>query len=153
MAVTRRWSIRSWRTPGSATGAANAPARSSNRSIRTRSTSIRSRCWPRPSGRPVRRAKWKVGSKLEVAAERLTDEQTLLVVEFARACRSAARSVALYPSTHPTIRAALARIVGAAARLTATGDLTLTITPEALTVNGREVTSPDCAIVELAQLL
>ena len=83
----------------------------------------------------------------------MTEEQTLLLVEFARACKGAARSVALYPPTHPALRAALARIVSAAARLTADGDLTLTIAPEAITINGRQAFRSDFALVELAQLL
>jgi hypothetical protein len=80
-------------------------------------------------------------------------EQGTAVAEFARACKAAARSVSLYPGTHPAIRAALARVAATAARLTAAGDVTLTVQPDMLTIDGRAPARPDPAIAELAALL
>ena len=78
-------------------------------------------------------------------ARRLTD--------FARACRTAARTVTLYPGEHPAIRAALARLVETSGDATAAGPLTITVLPEALAIDGRTVSRPDPAVAELAALL
>ena len=80
-------------------------------------------------------------------------EQAALLAEFARACKAAARSVSLYPPTHPAIRGALARVLSAAERLTATGDVTFTVHPDQLVIDGHAAARPDQAIGELAALL
>ncbi len=87
------------------------------------------------------------------AAESLSPDQSAALGEFARACRAAARSVSLYPATHPSIRAALARVSAAAARLTSAGDVAVAVQPDMLTIDGRLPSRPDAAIGELAGLL
>lgn len=87
------------------------------------------------------------------AAEPLSVEQGALLAEFARACRTAARSVSLYPATHPSIQASLARVIAAAGRLIAGDDLQITVLPDTLAIDGRSPARPDAAIVELAELM
>jgi HEAT repeat protein len=79
--------------------------------------------------------------------------QSATLVEFARACKTAVRSVALYPATHPAIRGALTRVVAAAARLASDGDVTVMVRPDLLVLEGRAPVRVDSAIVELAALL
>lgn len=83
----------------------------------------------------------------------MSAEQGARLAEFARSCKTAARSVALYPGTHPAIRAALGRLVAAADRLTAAGDVTIDVHPDGLLIDGRAASKPDSAIGELAALL
>src|SRR5688500_13959860 len=85
--------------------------------------------------------------------EPMSAEQSTQLAEFARACKAAARAVSLYPGTHPAIRASLARVSAAAARLTASGDIALTVHPDALRIDGRTPARPDQAIGELAALM
>ncbi len=85
--------------------------------------------------------------------EPMPAEQSATLVEFARACKTAARSVALYPPTHPAIRGALTRVVAATGRLAAAADVTITVHPDRLIVDGRVPARVDAAIVELADLL
>ena len=80
-------------------------------------------------------------------------EQSAVLSDFARACKAAARSVSLYPGTHPAIQAALSRVSLASGRLTAAGDVTLTVHPDILVIDGRAPVRPDVAIPELASLL
>jgi hypothetical protein len=80
-------------------------------------------------------------------------DSTAALTEFARSCKAAARAVSLYPGTHPAIHAALTRVTAAAGRLTSTGDVTLTVLPDALAVGGESPPRPDPAIGELAALL
>ena len=86
-------------------------------------------------------------------SEPMSVEQSAVLADFARACKAAARSVSLYPGTHPAIRAALSRVSSATGRLTAAGDVTLTVHPDVLMIDGRAPTRPDAAIGELASLL
>jgi hypothetical protein len=86
-------------------------------------------------------------------AETLSAEQSAALGEFARACRAAARSVSLYPGTHPAIRSALARVSSSAARLTVSADAVVTVQPDMLTINGQVAARPDAAVGELASLL
>jgi hypothetical protein len=83
----------------------------------------------------------------------MSAEQSAALGEFARACKAAARSVSLYPGTHPAIRSALARVSSTAARLTVSADVALTVRPDILTIDGRVPARPDAAIGELALLL
>jgi HEAT repeat protein/PBS lyase HEAT-like repeat-containing protein len=83
----------------------------------------------------------------------MSAEQTAILAEFARACRTAARSVSLYPATHPSIRASLSRVTAAAARLIPADDITLTVHPDTFLINGQTPARPDQAISELARLM
>lgn len=85
--------------------------------------------------------------------EQLSAEQSAVLADFARACKAAARSVSLYPGTHPAIAAALGRVAASSARLTASGDIALTAQPDLLLIDGRAPVRPDPAIGELAALL
>jgi len=87
------------------------------------------------------------------AAEPLSFEQSALLADFARACRAAARSVSLYPETHPSIQASLARVIAAAGRLIPGDELQLTVFPDTLAIDGRAPAKPDVAVVELAELM
>jgi HEAT repeat protein len=87
------------------------------------------------------------------AAEPMPADQSTALAEFARACKSAARSVSLYPGTHPAIATALSRVTSAGKRLTAAGDLTVGVHPDMLVVDGRVPARADTAIGELAALL
>jgi hypothetical protein len=80
-------------------------------------------------------------------------DQSAALAEFARACKSAARSVSMYPVTHPSIAAALARVTSAGKRLTAVADVTLAVHPAMIVVEGLAPARTDSAIVELAALL
>ena len=80
-------------------------------------------------------------------------EQGAALAEFARACRTAARSVSLYPSTHPAIQASLSRVTTATGRLIPSGGLLLTVLPDSLVIDGKAPARPDAAIVELAELM
>ena len=86
-------------------------------------------------------------------AEPLSSEQSAQLSEFARACKSAARVVSLYPGTHPAVGAALERVSAAASRLLAGVDVMLTVHPDMLLIDGRAPARPDPAVGELAVLL
>lgn len=87
------------------------------------------------------------------AAEPLSPDETLRLTDFARACKAAARVVALYPSTHPAIQASLGRVTDGALRLRADRTAALTVLPDALLFEGRTAIKPDSALGELAALL
>ena len=63
--------------------------------------------------------------------ELLPPEPAARLLEFARACKAAARIVALYPSTHPAIQTALQRVAETATRLRADGSK-ITVLPDTL---------------------
>src|SRR5262245_25487260 len=75
------------------------------------------------------------------------------LIDFARACKAATRTVTLYPDGHPAIVGALSRLVDTAARATAAGPFTVAATPDRLTIEGRAPARPDPALGELAALL
>lgn len=83
----------------------------------------------------------------------LSPDETARLTDFARACKAAARVVALYPSTHPAIQASLDRVADGARRLRSEADVTLTILPDEIALDGRSAAKPDQAIGELAALL
>jgi len=83
----------------------------------------------------------------------MTAEHSAVLAEFARACKAAARAVSLYPGTHPAIRASLTRVSSATSRLTAAGDVAISVHPDRLAIDGRGPERPDAAIGELASLL
>jgi HEAT repeat protein len=80
-------------------------------------------------------------------------DQSIALIEFARACKSAARSVSMYPGTHPAIAVALSRVTSTGKRLTSSGDVTLGVHPDVIVVEGRVPARPDAAIGDLAALL
>jgi len=92
-----------------------------------------------------------------VAAPRQTEpmpaSQSAALADFARSCKAAARSVSLYPATHPAIQGALSRVVSASRRLTEAGNITIAVLPDALVIDGRTPIRPDPSIAELADLL
>jgi HEAT repeat protein len=79
--------------------------------------------------------------------------ESAALADFARSCKAAARSVSLYPATHPAIQGALGRVVSASRRLTEAGNITIAVLPDALVINGRAPVRPDPSIAELADLL
>jgi hypothetical protein len=86
-------------------------------------------------------------------AETLTADETLRLTEFARACKAAARVVALYPATHPAIQMSLQRVAETAERLRLQGAAQLTVLPDTVWLDGRGALKPDSALGELAALL
>ena len=87
------------------------------------------------------------------AVNPMSAEQSAVLAEFARACRVAARSVSLYPPTHPSIQASLSRVIAAAGQLIPSGDLLVTVHPDTLLIDGRSPVRPDGAISEMAELM
>ena len=90
---------------------------------------------------------------VSTSVEPLPVDQSTALAEFARACKSAARSVSLYPGTHPAIAVALSRVTAASKRLTVAGDITLGVHPDMLVVEGRVPARADASIGDLASLL
>ena len=85
--------------------------------------------------------------------EPLAPEDTARLIEFARACKAAARAVLLYPAAHPAIAATLGRIVQSTSAEVLHGPLKLTVLPDTVLVDGRTPARPDQSLVELAALL
>src|SRR5712692_2923051 len=83
----------------------------------------------------------------------LSPSDTARLVDFARACKAAARAVMLYPAGHPAIAATLGRI----AQITSPGampaPLRITVLPDTLLLDGQAPARPDAAVGELATLL
>jgi HEAT repeat protein len=75
------------------------------------------------------------------------------LAEFARACKAAARAVALYPPSHPAIGTCLGRLAAATGKLTETGPCRLQIRPDLLLIDGAAAAKGDAAIPELAGVL
>jgi hypothetical protein len=89
----------------------------------------------------------------EPQAEPLSAAESTRLIEFARACKAAARVVTLYPNGHPAIATTLGRI----AQLTSTANLSaplkINVLVDNLMLDGRPLARGDAAIVELAALL
>jgi HEAT repeat protein len=83
----------------------------------------------------------------------LGPEETARLVEFARACKAAARAVLLYPPAHPAIAATLGRIVDTTSERTLPQPLHLTVLPDGLLQDGRVPARPDSSLGELAAIL
>ncbi len=83
----------------------------------------------------------------------MTAEAAGRVAEFARACKAAIRAVSMYPPSHPTIQAALARLLAAGAAATEISPLIFTVTPDTLLVEGKTMPRAEAAVDELAVLL
>jgi HEAT repeat protein len=80
-------------------------------------------------------------------------EQSMVLADFARTCKAAARAVSLYPGTHPAIGSSLSRLVASAGRLARHGPVKLAVHRELLTIDGRSPLRPDPSVGELATLL
>ena len=87
------------------------------------------------------------------APEPMPAELATRVTAFARACKAAARSVALYPGEHPATASALAAVTAAAGSATAGRPLQLAVLPDGLTVDGRGMARPDATVADFALLL
>lgn len=83
----------------------------------------------------------------------LPADEAARLAEFARACKSAARAVSLYPGAHPAIGVSLERLAAITQRLTHSGPFRLQVGSDRLLVNGAAAAKPDPAIAELAGLL
>jgi hypothetical protein len=83
----------------------------------------------------------------------LTAEDSARLMEFARACKAAARAVVLYPQGHPAITATLGRIVHLTSAPAMTEPMRISVLPDALLLEDRAPARPDPAIGELAALL
>jgi HEAT repeat protein len=83
----------------------------------------------------------------------LDPEATARLVEFARACKAAARAVSLYPAAHPAIGAALRRLAQITAEVTAGGAFALQVQPDKILIDGAAPARPDPVVGELAELL
>jgi hypothetical protein len=83
----------------------------------------------------------------------LSPEETTRLIEFARACRAAARAVALYPPAHPAIATTLARIADLTAAERLADPLKITVLPDSMLLDGRTPPRIDPAVRELAALL
>jgi len=87
------------------------------------------------------------------APEPMPAELSARVTAFARACKAAARSVALYPGEHPAVASALTAVTAAAEAATAGHHLPLAVLPDGLTVDGRVMARPDPTVADFAALL
>jgi hypothetical protein len=87
------------------------------------------------------------------APEPMSADMAARVTAFARACKAAVRTVALYPGEHPAVGTALAAVTAAAEEATANALLQLAVRPDALTVEGRAIPRPDAAVADLAGIL
>src|SRR5581483_33562 len=85
--------------------------------------------------------------------ESMPAPQSAALADFAKTCKAAARSVSLYPATHPAIQGALSRVVNASKRLTESGNVTITVMPDMLVIDGRAPQRADPSVGEFAELL
>ena len=88
-----------------------------------------------------------------IAPPLLAPDVSAKFAEFARACKAAARAVALYPGSHPAIGSSLSRLAQATSRLAETGPFILQVRTSSLLLNGAAAPRPDPAIAELADVL
>jgi hypothetical protein len=94
--------------------------------------------------------------ELLMAADRTTPlapEDAARVIDFARACKAAARAVVLYPDGHPAVAATIGRIVQVTSPPHLVSPLKLTVLPDGLLLDGRAPARSDAAVNELAALL
>ncbi len=87
------------------------------------------------------------------ALQPLTADETARLVDFARACKAAARAVLLYPEGHPAIAATLGRIAQLTTASAMPGGLRLTVLSTSLKLHEQLPARDDAAIHELATLL
>ncbi len=76
-----------------------------------------------------------------------------LLSEFARVLKGTARAVSLYPPGHPTLQAALNRMVATGEQVTSRGPFVVTVLPQALLVDGRRMPRPDAGASDVARIL
>ncbi|MFI5177850.1 MAG: HEAT repeat domain-containing protein [Vicinamibacterales bacterium] len=89
----------------------------------------------------------------ETTTTPLTPEEAQRLMEFARACKAAARAVLLYPTGHPAIAATLGRIAQITSDASLGGPLRLTVLPDSILLDERALPRPEAAVAELASLL
>jgi HEAT repeat protein len=89
----------------------------------------------------------------DVALDPLPLETAVSLTAFARACKGAARAVALYPPEHPAVGESLERLAVAARTATLSGPLAIMVVPNNLLVGGRALERPDTAVADMAVLL
>jgi hypothetical protein len=85
--------------------------------------------------------------------EPLDSERGARLIAFARTCAAAVRAVSLYPAAHPSVAAALKRLVGCAGLVTANEALRVTVLPGTLVIDGRAPAKAEPALAELAAAL
>lgn len=85
--------------------------------------------------------------------EPLDSERGARLIAFARTCAAAVRAVSLYPAAHPSVDAALKRLVDCAGLVTASEALRVTVLPGALVIDGRSPAKAEPALAELAATL
>ena len=73
-------------------------------------------------------------------------------MDFARAFRSAARTVGFYPPSHQAVVAALDHVAAAARAATAGGPVCLTILPQAFLAGGAPIDSSEAVVADFAAL-
>ena len=122
----------------------------SRRLTRRVAPSTRGRAAPEPFGSG---AVYRNASMSRPAAAPLPAEETTRLTDFARACKAAARVVALYPATHPAIQSSLGRIAESAGGLVARGPARLAVLPDGLLLNNQAPGRSDSAVQELATML
>src|ERR1044071_1672242 len=83
----------------------------------------------------------------------LAPEDSARLIEFARACKAAARAVTLYPDGHPAIGSTLGRIAQLPSTAALPGPLHITVMPDTLRLDDRPLARPEAAVSELATLL
>jgi len=83
----------------------------------------------------------------------LSAAESAHLVEFARACKAAARAVSLYPETHPAIAATVDRIVELTSPANLHAPLRIAVVNRTLVLDGRPLGKVDAAAGELAALL
>jgi HEAT repeat protein len=85
--------------------------------------------------------------------ETLAPEVADLLTAFARACRAAARAIALYPPEHPAVGTTMSHVAAVIQKASAVGGLKLGVVPDTLTVDNRRIPRPEPALSELAAVL
>src|SRR3954470_8323450 len=96
---------------------------------------------PQAGGSPTGQPPVEVAGPLDA-----TD--TARLMDFARACKAAARAVVLYPVGHPAITTTLGRIAQITSTAALSAPLKITVLPDGLMLDDRPPARPDAAIVE-----
>ena len=91
--------------------------------------------------------------ELSDARPTLTNEDAARLVEFARACKAAARAVLLYPPGHPAIASTLGRIAQITSPSALASPLVMTVLPDGLLLDERAPARAEAALAEMAALL
>src|SRR5262249_62050356 len=87
------------------------------------------------------------------AVELFGTDETTRIVDLARACKAAQRSVLLYPQSHPAIAATLGRIVQTTSVAALGGAMTIAVLPDDIRIGGRKPAREDEAVAAFARLL